>query len=79
VVVEVVAEELDVGNGGRGNGRIAKVAGEQNEGHIADIISNAQAGDVSDFKRRIPARVKYLGRVLNGGLPPSIHKFLNQI
>jgi len=64
VVVQVVAEELDVRDGA-GRGERGEVPREEHEGDVADLIRVAQAGDRPYFKRRFAVGEEHLRSVLN--------------
>lgn len=49
MVMQVIAEQLRLRNSSRRYLGIAKVAGEQHKGDIANIVAVAQAWDVANF------------------------------
>lgn len=75
VIVQIVAEELDVGDGRRCNTG-CEVSGEQDERHIASIFRVPQSGNVPNFKRWLAGGIEDLRGVLNRWLAPGIDEFL---
>lgn len=57
VVVQVVAEVLDMADGRVRDDRIGKVTREQDEGYVAHIIRLSKVGKMTKFKGRIPGGV----------------------
>lgn len=76
MVVEVVAEELDVRDRQRRNLRLREVAREEDEGDIADVFGVVEPLQVSDLERRLARGVEDLRRSLNRGQSPSIDELL---
>ena len=76
VVVEVVAEELDVRDRLRGNVRVREVAREEDEGDVADVLGGRGQGEVPDLQGRLAVGVEDLGRGLDGGEPAGVDEFL---
>jgi hypothetical protein len=65
MIVEIVAEELDVRNCASGDVGIGKVAREENECDITDVFRIFQTWDLPDFERRIAVCEEHLRCVLN--------------
>ena len=76
VVMEVVAEELDVRDRLRGDVRVREVAGEEDEGDVADVLGGRGQGEVPDLQGRLAVRVEDLGRGLDGGEAAGVDEFL---
>lgn len=76
VVMEIVAEELDVGDRARRNGRLCEMAREEYESYISNVFSVAEAWYVANFERRFTRGVEDLRRVLDCWLSSRVHKFL---
>ena len=65
VIVKVVAEELDVRDRARRDERVRKVAREEHERHVADVLRVLQPGQVPDLERRRACRIQHLRRALD--------------
>lgn len=78
MVMEVVAEELDVADGAGGDGGASKVAGEENEGDIAHVLGAVEALHIADLERRVTIRVEDLRCVLDVREATGIDKFLRR-
>lgn len=76
VVVEVVAEQLDVRDRVIRHIRLRKVARKEHKSDISNVFGIPQPWHVSDLERRIAISVEYLGSVLDAGLTSSIYEFL---
>ena len=76
MVVQVVAEELNVRDRGVCDERIGEVAREQNEGHVANVVTGIEVWDMPDLERRFLARVEHLWCRLNLRSFTSINEFL---
>ena len=76
VIMEVVAEELDVRDRARRDERVRKVAREEHERHVADVLRVLQPGQVPDLERRRARRVQHLRRALDRRQPPRVDEFL---
>ena len=79
VVMEVVTERLDVGNGVGGGGRVREMTRGENKCNIASIVRVPQPLQVTDFERRFAVGVKNLGSSLDGRLTSGIDKFLTLV
>lgn len=77
MIVEKIAEELDVRDGSSRNVGIGKVPREENKGHVADVIRVPETRDMSNLQWRVPVRKKDLRRILDLGQPTRIHEFLD--
>ena len=77
MVVQVVAEELNVRDRGVCDERIGEMAREQNEGHVANVLGVVEPRYMTDFQWRFTRRVEYLRCGLNGGQSTGIHKLLH--
>lgn len=76
VVVEVVAEELNVRDRQCRDLRLREVAREEDEGDIADVFGVVQPLQVSDLERRFARGVEDLRRSLDCGQSPGIDELL---
>ena len=76
VVVQVVAEVLDVADGPVRDLGIGEVSREEDEGHVADVVCLDQTGEVAKLERGVAGRVEDLGRALDGGEAPRVDEFL---
>jgi len=57
VIVEVVAEELDVRDGGRCDGGIGEMAREKDEGDISNVFRIAETRQVANLEGRFTVGV----------------------
>lgn len=78
VVMKVVAEELYMRDSGGGNFGMGEMTREENKGDVSDVFGVSETGDVTDLEWRITIGIQNLGSVLNGGLSPCVHKFLQR-
>lgn len=76
VIVEVVAEELYVGDGCSSDDAIVKMTGEKDEGNISNIVGVPKTRNVANFEGWVTVRVKDLRRVLDSRLPSCVDEFL---
>jgi hypothetical protein len=53
MIVQVIPEELDMGDSTRCDRTVREVAGEEDESNVANILAVTQAWEVTDFKWRI--------------------------
>jgi hypothetical protein len=53
VIVKIIAEELDVRDSPSGNMGVGKVAWEEDEGHVANVLRVSQTMDVPDLQWRL--------------------------
>ena len=67
MVVEVVAEELDMRDRRIRDERVREVAGEEDEGDVADVLGVVETGEVPDFERGCAGRVEHLWCALDLG------------
>jgi len=79
MIMEVIAEQLDVRDGPSRNIGVGEVARKENKGHVADIIRVSETRDVSDFERRVPVCEENLGRILDLRQSACIDKFLHDV
>src|ERR1700733_849240 len=79
MIMEVMAEHLDVRDGPSRNIGVGEVARKENKGHVADIIRVSETRDVSYFERRVPVCEENLGRILYLRQSARIHKFLHEV
>ncbi len=77
MVMEIVAEELDVGDRRIRDDCVSEMAGKEDEGDIADGVGIVQPRQVSDFKRGLARGIEDLRSALDCGQPPSVHKLLH--
>ena len=66
VVVEVVAEKLDVCNGRIRDDAIGEVAGEEDESDITDVFRVIQSWQMSNLERWVTGGVENLRSTLDG-------------
>ena len=66
MVVEVVAEKLDVCNGRIRDDAIGEVAGEEDESDITDVFRVIQSWQMSDLERWVTGGVENLRSALDG-------------
>lgn len=57
MIVEVVAEELDVRDGGRCDGGVGEMAREKDEGDITNVFRIAETGKVAYLEGRVAVGV----------------------
>lgn len=77
VIVQIISEQLDVGDGGRRHIQVGEVSGEQHERHVTDIFRRLEPRNTTQLQRRIAIRVEHLRGVLNGRQATSINEFLD--
>lgn len=77
VVVEVIAEVLDVADGRFGDGGVGEVTGEKNKCHVANILGLCKTREVAEFQGRVPGGVEDLWRALDRGQTSCVNKFLS--
>ena len=77
VIVQIIAEQLNMGDGGRCHIRVGEVSGEQHERHVTDVFRRLEPRNTTQLQRGIAIRVEYLRGVLNGRQATSINKFLD--
>ena len=66
MVVEVVTEKLDVCNGRICDDAVGKVAGEEDESDITDVLRVIQSWQMSDLERWVTGGVENLRSALDG-------------
>ena len=64
--MEVVAEILDVADGGFGNGGVDEMAREQDKGNISNVLGLCQVRQMAEFKRWVTGGVENLRSALDG-------------
>lgn len=77
VIVQIIAEQLNMGDGGRCHIWVGEVSGEQHERHVANVLGRFESWDAPEFQWRIAISVKHLRRVLDGRKPASVNEFLD--
>ena len=78
MVVQVVAEQLDVRNRRGTHVWVLKVPREQHKRDETRIIGARQTGHLTDLERRLAVRVQHLRRILDRRLSASIDEFLKK-
>lgn len=53
MIVQVISEELDMGDSTRCDRTVREVAGKEDESNVANILAVTQAWKVTNFKWRI--------------------------
>jgi hypothetical protein len=53
VIMQIVAEQLDVGDGRGRHIRVGKVPGEQDECYVANVFRRLESWDTAQFQRRV--------------------------
>ena len=76
VVVQVVAEVLDVADRRGGDVGLGEVPGEEDEGDVADVVRLDEVGEVPQLEGRVARGVEDLGRALDGGEAAGVDEFL---
>ena len=79
MIMKVIAEQLDVRDRSGRNMGVGEVAGEEDKGHVANVIRVSETMDVSDFERRVSVGEENLGRILDLRQPARIHEFLHDL
>lgn len=77
VVVEVIAEVLDVADGRFGDDGVGEVTGEKNKCHVANILGLCKTREMAEFQGRVPGGVEDLWRALDRGQTSCVNKFLS--
>lgn len=77
VIVQIIAEQLNMGDGGRRHIRIGEVSGKQYKRHVADVFRRLEPRNASQLQRRIAVRVEDLRGILDGRQATSINEFLD--
>ena len=78
VVVQVVAEVLDVADRCVCDVGVGEVAREEDEGHVADVVCLDEAGEVTKFEGRVASCVEDLRGGLDCGQASRINEFLER-
>lgn len=76
MVVEEIAKELNVTDGGSGYIGIGKVPWEKDKGDVTDIFRVCETRKMSDLERGFSCGVEDLGSALYGWEATGINEFL---
>lgn len=74
--MEVVAEKLDVTDGGSGNLGMGEMTRKENKSNVTNVFRVDESGDVTDFQRGFPSCVEHLRGALNCWKTSGIDEFL---
>lgn len=76
MVVQVIAEQLNMTDGGGSDIGGGKMAREEDKGDVANIFRIDETWKMTNLKRRLMCGVEHLRSALDGRQATSIDKFL---
>jgi len=78
VVVKIIAEQLDLGDGLVTSVGMGEMPGKEDKSDIANILCLGKSGNMADLERRLAIGVQDLRGPLDGRLSSGVDKFLKE-